>query len=302
MTSTKETELLASYFTLAGDVYPFGPTELSPFSFRERAEAASKAGWKGMGLIHEDVQVNAARIGLKEMRKIADDNGIRHLELEFLPNWFKDGELRVQSDAMRREMMEFAVALGLRDIKVAPGLGADIAHPTEAELTPDVDRMIQDFYGVCEDARNAGTNIVLEIMPFSNVRTMETARAVVEGANHPNGGLLIDIWHVSRGNIPFSQVAELPGRFVGAVELDDALAAQEGTLWDDTIYHRCLPGEGDLDQQGFIEAIRATGYDGPWGVEILSETYRKLPLEEMARRSYETTMAQLTQAFEKAGA
>lgn len=150
MTSRNEIDLLASYFTLAGDVYPFGPTELSPFSFRERAEAASKAGWRGMGLIHEDVQVNAARIGLKEMRKIADDNGIRHLELEFLPNWFKDGALRVQSDAMRREMMEFAVALGLRDIKVAPGLGSDITHPTEAELTPDVDRMAQDFYGVCE--------------------------------------------------------------------------------------------------------------------------------------------------------
>lgn len=162
MTSHKDIELLASYFTLAGDVYPFGPTELSPFSFRERAEAASKAGWKGMGLIHEDVQVNAAGIGLKEMREIADGNGIRHLELEFLPNWFKDGELRVQSDAMRREMMEYAIALGLREIKVAPGLGADIAHPTVAELTPDVDRMVEDFYGVCEDAKNAGTNIVLE--------------------------------------------------------------------------------------------------------------------------------------------
>jgi len=31
------------------------------------------------------------------------------------------------------------------------------------------------------------------------------------------------------------------------------------------------------------------------------ETYRKLPLEEMARRSFETTMAQLTRSFEKAG-
>ena len=65
MANPGDFDLLASYFTLAGDVYPFGPTELSPFSFRDRAEAASKAGWRGMGLIHEDVQVNAARIGLK---------------------------------------------------------------------------------------------------------------------------------------------------------------------------------------------------------------------------------------------
>jgi len=205
MTKHNEIELLASYFTLSGDVYPFGPSELSSYSHCEGVEAASKAGWKGMGLIHEDVQVNAARMGLKEMKKIAEDNGIRHLELEFLPNWFKDGELRVQSDAMRREMMEFAIALGLQDIKVAPGLGADIAHPTEAELTPDVDRMAEDFYGVCEDAKNAGTNIVLEIMPFSNVRTMETARAIAEGANHPNGGLLIEPAAPAGGTIRWSQ-------------------------------------------------------------------------------------------------
>ena len=42
-------ELLASYFTLAGDVYPFGPTEISPYSLQERAEAAATAGWKGLG-------------------------------------------------------------------------------------------------------------------------------------------------------------------------------------------------------------------------------------------------------------
>ena len=26
-------DLIAAYFTLAGDVYPFGPTQISPFPF-----------------------------------------------------------------------------------------------------------------------------------------------------------------------------------------------------------------------------------------------------------------------------
>ncbi len=42
-------ELIAAYFTLAGDAYPFGPTQISPFPFRDRVEAAARAGWKGMG-------------------------------------------------------------------------------------------------------------------------------------------------------------------------------------------------------------------------------------------------------------
>jgi hypothetical protein len=37
------------------------------------------------------------------------------------------------------------------------------------------------------------------------------------------------------------------------------------------------------------------GYQ-PWGVAIPSETYRKLPPDEMARRSCEATMAQFVAA------
>ena len=43
-------ELIAAYFTLAGDAYPFGPTQISPLPLsRDRVEAAARAGWKGTG-------------------------------------------------------------------------------------------------------------------------------------------------------------------------------------------------------------------------------------------------------------
>lgn len=38
--------------------------------------------------------------------------------------------------------------------------------------------------------------LVLEIMPFSNVRTLEAGRAIVEGANQPNG-LIFGIWRAA---------------------------------------------------------------------------------------------------------
>jgi hypothetical protein len=34
------------------------------------------------------------------------------------------------------------------------------------------------------------------------------------------------------------------------------------------------------------------GYEGPWGVEVLSEALRALPIEEEFQRAYETTIAQ----------
>ena len=34
------------------------------------------------------------------------------------------------------------------------------------------------------------------------------------------------------------------------------------------------------------------GYAGPWGVEVLSEELRNLPIDEIFQRAYETTSAQ----------
>ncbi|TPM94726.1 sugar phosphate isomerase/epimerase family protein [Mesorhizobium sp. B2-1-3A] len=280
---TKSTELVAAYWTIAGDVYPFAPNEISPFPFAQRVEAAAKAGYKGVGLIHADLQATREQIGLEEMRRILDANGMPHVELEFITHWFSGGELKLASDKVRKELFEAAEALGARDVKIAPEFDAktiDLAHVTDS------------FAEICQDAARYGTSIALEVMPFSNVGTLETACAIVEGAAQRNGGLLLDIWHIGRGGIPYEAVAKVPRQYVVSVELDDADADVVGTLWEDTIYQRRLCGEGVLDPPAFIDAIQRTGFDGFYSVEVISRKHRVLPLEEAARRSFETTMAQ----------
>lgn len=288
---TSNVELLAAYFTLAGDVYPFGPTEISPFSLRERAEAASAAGWKGMGLIHADLMAKAQKLQMSEIRQIFADNGMKHLELEFLVDWYLDGDRRVASDKFRREILEAAGEIGARSLKVAAGLFDD--------APPDLPRMRDEFARVCEDAAQYGVQVVLEVQPFSNIKTLEHGLAIVEGANQPNGGLLLDQWHMVRGGISNPQIAAMPGRFIKSIELDDADRELNGSLWEDTIYHRKLCGEGSFDTSAFIQAVRTAGYDGPFGVEILSETFRKLPLQVMAQSAFDTTMRQFELAAEQ---
>ena len=285
-------ELIAAYFTLAGDVYPFGPTQISRFPFRERVEAAARAGWKGMGFIPDDVDATAAKIGHGEMERILAANNIKYVELEFLVDWHAEGERRKKSDELRERLLAIAEILGARNIKVGPALGQDVNHPRTEELVPDIPRMQEAFAGLCRDAARRGTAIVLEIMPFGNVRTIEAGRAIVEGANQPNGGLLLDIWHMARGGIDYGEIANIPQRFVGSIELDDADEKVVGSLWEDTIHHRRLPGQGALDPQRFIRTVQKADYRGPWGVEILSASFRKLPLAEMAQKSFEACMKQ----------
>ncbi|MEJ2902597.1 sugar phosphate isomerase/epimerase family protein [Pedobacter panaciterrae] len=279
----KEIELLAAYFTIAGDIHPFGPTEISPFDFRFRVEAASKVGYKGIGLVHADLMATIDKIGFSEMKTILETNGIKHLEFEFLDNWFETGEARRTSDKMRQELLHAAETLGARNIKIAPGLFRDDIN---------IPLMSEEFAKISQEAADAGTTIVLEIMPFSNVNSIDTALEIVQGANHPNGGLLLDVWHLSRGGIAFSEIEKIPLEFIGAVELDDADRYPIDPLWQDTIHKRKLPGQGTLDIRGFIKAIQSKGYKGPWGVEVLSEVIRKLPLEEMAKSTFDTSIAQ----------
>ena len=89
---TRSIELLAGHWTLAGDTYPMGPTEVSSMPLRDRAEAASSAGYTGLGIVHQDLVAIRDAIGFAGMRKIFSDNGIVHFEVEFLADWFEQDE------------------------------------------------------------------------------------------------------------------------------------------------------------------------------------------------------------------
>jgi sugar phosphate isomerase/epimerase len=51
-------------------------------------------------------------------------------------------------------------------------------------------------------------------------------------------------------------------------------------------------GEGEFDIRGFIQAVRATGYSGPWAIEVLSPEVVSMPLAALNRRAYETSIVQ----------
>ena len=281
-------ELIASYWTLAGDVYPQGPNEISPFPFEKRVEAAARAGYRGLGLLHADLMAVAHRLGLSEMRRILDANGMHHVELEFLSDWYAEGRARAESDVVRKDLLEAAEALRARCIKIAP----DTDESSLDDVARDMPRMIESFAALSREAAHYGTSIALEIMPFSNIRTIATALELVGTDPQPNGGLYIDIWHMARGGIDYAEVAKIPQQFIKAVELDDADRDVVGTLDEDTRHSRRLCGEGSFDIPAFLKAIDQTGYQGPYAVEIISQEHRRLSLEEEAKRSFETAMAQ----------
>lgn len=278
-------DLYAAYWTLAGDIYPQGASEISPFPIEDRIEAAARAGYKGMGFLREDLEVTEKRIDLVSVRKHMRDAGLNYTQLEILVDWYRDGDKRSQSDAARDDLFRMADALNAQDIKIGPSMD-DLG-------VADISRMRDGFGELCRAAAPHGLTIALEFMPFTNVNTISDALAIVSGAGESNGGLLVDSWHVDRGNIALSEIGQIPREYVKAIEMVDADEAVIGDLFNDSSHYRRLCGEGAIDLGRFIAEVEATGYDGPVGVEMISAAHRRNPsLDDMARRSFQTAQAQ----------
>ena len=223
---------------------------------------------------------------LDEIRMIFNDSGLQYLELEFLDGFFlPDGEpAREDSDRRRALLFEAAETLRAHHIKVGniPGTPAELERVTEA------------FAALCQDAANhTNAKVVYEFMPFDvNVRSLESALALAEGAAQPNGGLAIDTWHMAKLGIPPEDMKRIPSEYLAWVELSDGQYEDMEDPIDEVINHRKLPGEGEFGINAYVDACIEAGYEEPWGVEVLSEELRNLPIEEEFKRAYETTAAQ----------
>jgi sugar phosphate isomerase/epimerase len=278
-------DILASHWAIAGDSYPGAPSEVSPFAIEERVAVAAATGYTGIGLLHADLlAIEQAAGGLAPLDAALRDAGLRHVEVECLIDWFADGEARAASDRRRADLLRAAAALGARHVKVngeLTGRRLPLAH------------LAHELAELAREAAEAGTTIAVEPMPFSGIPDIAAGLQLLEAAGAPNARLLVDVWHVARAGTPYAELAAVPGELIAHVELDDALAEPVGDLWTDTVHHRLLPGEGELDVTGFLAAIRATGYAGPVGVEVISERHRRLPLREAAEAAYRSTVSAL---------
>lgn len=285
-----DVELLGLYWTVSGPVEVHEGREWSLFDFRDRCAEAAKVGMRGIGLWHADIEHQLRTRSLDEMKAILDDSGLEYVELEFINDWFLDAgeEAREESDKTRRLLWDAADALDAHHVKVGniPGTTAEISRITER------------FGELCADAsQHHAAKIVYEFMPFdANVQSIETALQVVEGAGAENGGVAIDTWHMSKLGIAPEDLRKIPLHYLTWIELSDGQKENMDDLIKETTAHRKLPGEGEFDIPGYIEVARDMGYGGPWGVEVLSDELRQLPIEEIFRRAYETSVSQFRKA------
>jgi sugar phosphate isomerase/epimerase len=273
-------ELIASYWTIAG-VFPNVGQEYSRFDFQDRVQAAAAAGFKGLGIWHADLEHILERRTLADMKRILDDNGMRHVEVEFLTDWFLEGEKKRKSDERRKMLLNAAEVLCARQVKVGDFNRGKC----------DFDYLVESFAALCAEAAQHGTSIAFEPMRAAVLDTLEDSLRMVSAAGAKNGGIILDIWHVVDRSMPYEKVSRIPASSLAGIELNDA--GMEGSkIRIDDANPRTFCGEGDFDIKGFVKCVQESGYRGPWGVEVIGQDLVSMTLREVTERAFSTTKAQ----------
>jgi sugar phosphate isomerase/epimerase len=112
-----------------------------------------------------------------------------------------------------------------------------------------------------------GVRLALEPVTFTPLRTLSQALEVLDVAGRDNVGLCLDTFHLWTAGTSWEEVAALDPGLIMVAHVSDVMPRQ-GAEWQDAD-RDVLPGDGILPLREGIEAIRATGYDDLWCVEMM---------------------------------
>lgn len=283
MSLLSRTDLIASYYTLNGVA---GPARTKPnrYTFEQRITAAKAAGFTGVGMAVERDRPQTPA----ELAEIALMHDVTVAEVEFLPGWFLEGEAGQDSASREKLLFELADAFHTRQLNVGMLL-------PKGELPP-MELLGRKFAELCDRAADHGMVVALEPIWVFCLETPQLAAEIVAAAGRPNGGVLIDAYHVFRGPGSVEDLKRIPPELINGLQLGDTPEEMILDPKTENEHARRLPGEGSGDVTGLLVTLDQMGVDVPIALEVLSDDLRAEPLDQASRHAYATTARALEQA------
>jgi sugar phosphate isomerase/epimerase len=116
----------------------------------------------------------------------------------------------------------------------------------------------------------------LEALTFTPLHRLDQQLELLEETGRENVGLVLDFYHLWDSGTPPEQIARVPKDRIFCVDFCDSLD-QFGERGDIKQRGRDVwTGGGRIPLKEWVDAVRATGFDGIWRCELLSPTYWKL--------------------------
>ncbi len=162
--------------------------------------------------------------------------------------------------------------------------------PPEGNMRKTVDTTADALKRLGDVAAKHDMAIAFEPLNPININTdtavweLDHGLELVERVNHPAVGICIDSWNVWE-TPDLTDVIRQCGKRIRVIQLSDWKTPRSTA-------DRYSLGTGEIDFVPMMRAIRQTGFDGPWVVEILSSLHLdgslwKADMDEVLRKNHE---------------
>lgn len=262
--------------------YSLNASTIRPTPLLEKIRIAAAAGYEGIELWHDDIErylENGGRI--TEVRRALDDSGLAVPTTIYLKGWWDPAapDYAADMDLIRRRL-EQAATLGARHVVASPPGGKEVDYPLLA----------RQYRALLEMGISFGVKPAFEYLGFvDEVNSIGKAIRVLEGAQHPDAGIVLDPFHDFRGGAGHEDIARLRASQIAVSHFDDAPASPPPPQQHDP--DRVMPGDGCINLKRYVQLLHQTGYDRFVSLELFREDlWRQDPLK-VARTGLEKMRA-----------
>ncbi len=226
-------------------------------------EAVEMVGTKIMnfldaGYTSEDAKALLNQYGMK-MVSIVDIAHVERTDKESVKKMCYEAEV----------FSKFAQDLDCKHIQLVP-LCAHEGKPWE-----EVKRLTASSVNeVLDIGKERGIYFQLEPVAWSPIHSLSQSLEFIDYTGRDNLGMVIDFWHLWYGNeTKPEEVAALDKNMICNIHFCDGNRNAPGTLCDEEILRGVYAGEGSINLKEWIDAVKATGYDGYWSYELVSRKH-----------------------------
>ncbi|PMN70539.1 bifunctional sugar phosphate isomerase/epimerase/4-hydroxyphenylpyruvate dioxygenase family protein [Enterovibrio norvegicus] len=258
-------------------------------TLRQKIEAISKAGFRGIEIFENDLITHNGSV--HEIRSMLDNHGLD--VVTYQP--FRDFE------GLPAPYRQKAFDRAERKFDLMEELGTDllmVCSSVSPHALGGIQRAADDFHELGERAAKRNMRVAYEALGWGKyVCDYRDSWEIVRRANHENVGVCLDTFHIFSRQTELDTMLNIPGDRIFLVQVADAPSLSMDHLsW--SRHYRCFPGQGDLPLDKFVANMRATGYDGPFSLEIFNDQFRSGSTEKTARDGYRSLVF-ANQAIEK---
>lgn len=229
---------------------------------------AREAGFTGLELLPEHIFRYLENGGsYAEYRQLMQDNGI---DITCINALKRIGRYQPQA---RAELIQEARMICHAAAELACPVVQIMALDEINELTETSRNTIlhDNICAIADIGKPLGIRFQIEVVAFTPFNSLQQGLDIIAACGRDNVGLVIDFWHLHAGGKTHpDEVAKMDPSLIYGVHFCDGRAARKDEAWDEWILRDYAPGQGEVNIDSWVRALRTTGYNGVWSPEWLS--------------------------------